>query len=66
MTKHLRIFMLTLLVLISAAVMAQTTVDFSNGLPSNWTKLQAQLQNKTTKERLPYSYRKALPFQVQQ
>ena len=39
MTKHLRIFMLTLLVLISAAVMAQTTVDFSNGLPSNWTKI---------------------------
>ena len=29
MTKHLRIFMLTLLVLISAAVMAQTTVDFT-------------------------------------
>lgn len=39
MTKHLRIFMLTLLVLISAAVMAQTMVDFSNGLPSNWTKI---------------------------
>lgn len=39
MTKHLRIFMLTLLVLISAAVMAQTTVDFSNVLPSNWTKI---------------------------
>ena len=39
MTKQLRIFMLTLLVLISAAVMAQTTVDFSNDLPSNWTKL---------------------------
>lgn len=39
MTKHLRIFMLTLLVLISAAAMAQTTVDFSNGLPSNWTKI---------------------------
>ena len=29
MTKHLRFFMLTLLVLISAAVMAQTTVDFT-------------------------------------
>lgn len=39
MTKHLRIFMLNLLVLISAAVMAQTTVDFSNGLPSDWSKL---------------------------
>lgn len=31
--------MLNLLVLISAAVMAQTTVDFSNGLPSDWSKL---------------------------
>jgi hypothetical protein len=29
MTKHLRFFMLTLLVLISAAVMAQTTIDFT-------------------------------------
>lgn len=38
MIKHLRFFMLNLLVLISAAVMAQTRVVFSNGLPSDWTK----------------------------
>ena len=38
MIKHLRFFVLNLLVLISAAVMAQTTVDFSDGLPSDWTK----------------------------
>ena len=30
MIKHLRFFMLNLLVLVSAAVMAQTTIDFSN------------------------------------
>ena len=35
MIKHIRFFMLNLLVLVSAAVMAQTTVDFSNGLPSD-------------------------------
>ena len=38
MIKHLRFFMLNLLVLVSAAVMAQTRVVFSDGLPSNWTK----------------------------
>lgn len=38
MIKHLRFFMLNLLVLVSAAVMAQTRVVFSNGLPSDWTK----------------------------
>ena len=37
MIKHLRFFMLNLLVLVSAAVMAQTRVVFSNGLPSDWT-----------------------------
>lgn len=38
MIKHLRFFMLNLLVLVSVAVMAQTRVVFSNGLPSDWTK----------------------------
>lgn len=38
MIKHLRFFMLNLLVLVSAAVMAQTRVVFSNGLPNDWTK----------------------------
>ena len=38
MIKNLRFFVLNLLVLISAAVMAQTTVDFADGLPSDWTK----------------------------
>lgn len=38
MIKHLRFFMLNLLVLVSAAVMAQTRVVFYNGLPSDWTK----------------------------
>lgn len=38
MIKHLRFFMLNLLVLVSAAVMAQTRVVFSNGLPSDWIK----------------------------
>ena len=38
MIKHLRFFMLNLLVLVSAAVMAHTRVVFSNGLPSDWTK----------------------------
>lgn len=38
MIKHLRFFMLNLLVLVSAAVMAQTRVVFSNGLPSDRTK----------------------------
>lgn len=38
MIKHLRFFMLNLLVLVSAAVMAQTRVVFSDGLPSDWTK----------------------------
>lgn len=47
MTKHLRIFMLNLLVLISAAVMAQTTVDFSNGLPSDWSKLAGTVAKQT-------------------
>lgn len=49
MIKHLRFFMLNLLVLVSAAVMAQTRVVFSNGLPSDWTstgtgKVQKQTQ----------------------
>lgn len=38
MIKHLRFFMLNLLVLVSAAVMAQTRVVFSDGLPNDWTK----------------------------
>lgn len=38
MIKHLRFFMLNLLVLVSVAVMAQTRVVFSDGLPSDWTK----------------------------
>lgn len=50
MIKHLRFFMLNLLVLVSAAVMAQTRVVFSNGLPSDWTstgtgKVQKQTQS---------------------
>lgn len=49
MIKHLRFFMLNLLVLVSAAVMAQTRVVFYNGLPSDWTstgtgKVQKQTQ----------------------
>lgn len=49
MIKHLRFFMLNLLVLVSAAVMAQTRVVFSNSLPSDWTstgtgKVQKQTQ----------------------
>lgn len=47
MIKHLRFFMLNLLVLVSAAVMAQTTVDFSNGLPSDWTKLTGTVAKQT-------------------
>lgn len=47
MIKHLRFFMLNLLVLVSAAVMAQTTVDFSNGLPSDWTKLAGTVAKQT-------------------
>lgn len=35
MTKHLRFFMLNLLVLISAAIMAQTTIDFTKLTWSN-------------------------------
>lgn len=38
MIKHLRFCFVNLLVLVSAAVMAQTRVVFSNGLPSDWTK----------------------------
>lgn len=38
MIKHLRFCFFNLLVLVSAAVMAQTRVVFSNGLPSDWTK----------------------------
>lgn len=38
MIKHLRFCFLNLLVLVSAAVMAQTRVVFSDGLPSDWTK----------------------------
>lgn len=38
MIKHLRFFMLNLLVLVSVAVMAQTRVVFSDGLPSDWKK----------------------------
>lgn len=38
MIKHLRFFLFNLLVLVSAAVMAQTRVVFSDGLPSDWTK----------------------------
>ena len=38
MIKHLRFLFVNLLVLVSAAVMAQTRVVFSNGLPSDWTK----------------------------
>ena len=49
MIKHLRFFLFNLLVLVSAAVMAQTRVVFSNGLPSDWTstgtgKVQKQTQ----------------------
>lgn len=51
MTKHLRIFMLNLLVLISAAVMAQTTVDFSNGLPSDWSKLAGTVAKQSYQEK---------------
>ena len=47
MIKHLRFFMLNLLVFVSAAVMAQTTVDFSNGLPSDWTKLAGTVAKQT-------------------
>lgn len=47
MIKHLRFFMLNLLVLVSAAVMAQTTIDFSNGLPSDWTKLTGTVAKQT-------------------
>ncbi|MGM9729634.1 MAG: Ig-like domain-containing protein [Prevotella sp.] len=47
MIKHLRFFMLNLLVLVSAAVMAQTTIDFSNGLPSDWTKLAGTVAKQT-------------------
>ena len=47
MIKHLRFFMLNMLVLVSAAVMAQTTVDFSNGLPSDWTKLAGTVAKQT-------------------
>lgn len=47
MIKHLRFFVLNLLVLVSAAVMAQTTVDFSNGLPSDWTKLAGTVAKQT-------------------
>ena len=39
--------MLNLLVLVSAAVMAQTTIDFSNGLPSDWTKLTGTVAKQT-------------------
>ena len=38
MIKHLRFLSINLLVLVSAAVMAQTRVVFSDGLPSDWTK----------------------------
>lgn len=65
MIKHLRFFMLNLLVLVSAAVMAQTRVVFSDGLPSDWTKL-AQLQNKPMQENLAYSCKKTLLSQAQQ
>lgn len=48
MIKHLRFFMLNLLVLVSAAVMAQNqAVDFSNGLPSDWTKLAGTVAKQT-------------------
>lgn len=48
MIKHLRFFMLNMLVLVSAAVMAQNqAVDFSNGLPSDWTKLAGTVAKQT-------------------
>lgn len=53
MIKHLRFFMLNLLVLVSAAVMAQTRVVFSNGLPSDWTKTGTGKVQKQTQSGKP-------------
>lgn len=38
MTKHLRFLFVMLLAMIWSAGWAQTTVDFSNGLPTDWSK----------------------------
>lgn len=38
MTKHLRFLFVMLLAMIWSAGWAQTTVDFSNGLPTGWSK----------------------------
>lgn len=38
MTKHLRFLFVMLLAMIWSASWAQTTVDFSNGLPTDWSK----------------------------
>ena len=38
MTKHLRFLFVMLLAMIWSAGWAQTTVDFSNGLPTGWSQ----------------------------
>lgn len=51
MTKHLRFLIVLLLTLVWSAGGAQTTIDFSNGLPTGWSKtgtIQKQtIDNKT-------------------
>lgn len=38
MTKHLRFLIVLLMTLVWSAGWAQTTIDFSNGLPTGWSK----------------------------
>ena len=51
MTKHLRFLIVLLMTLVWSAGWAQTTIDFSNGLPTGWSKngtIQKQtIDNKT-------------------
>ena len=51
MTKHLRFLIVLLMTLVWSAGWAQTTIDFTNGLPAEWsnkgTVAKVDYQNKS-------------------
>lgn len=50
MTKHLRFLFVMLLAMIWSAGWAQTTVDFSNGLPTGWSQNDFVIKQTYTKK----------------
>ena len=50
MTKHLRFLIVLLMTLVWSAGGAQTTIDFSNGLPTGWSK-KGTVQSQTYKKK---------------